>query len=153
MAQPYVKFHDWGQSLLLGKAQLHTAGNSVCRIYLSNVATPSQALSAKTAVAEIATGSGYGATPLDISNDVAEATGTAGLWYVTAASTGLKWTATATGSFGPFQTVVCYDDYQTAPADQLIAYWQNGSALTISNGASYEVTFTNNRLFTLNSVS
>lgn len=43
------------------------------------------------------------------------------------------------GSIGTFQYVVLYDD--TATNDELIAWWDYGTALTITNGNSFTVDF------------
>lgn len=48
-------------------------------------------------------------------------------------------TLTATGSAGPFQYVVIYND--TATNDELIAYFDYGSAVTLVSGDSFALNF------------
>lgn len=43
------------------------------------------------------------------------------------------------GSIGPFQYVVLYND--TAAADELIGWYDYGTALTVTNGNSFTVDF------------
>jgi hypothetical protein len=46
---------------------------------------------------------------------------------------------TASGAVGPFQYVVLYDD--TASNDELIGFYDYGSALTLDNGDSFTIDF------------
>lgn len=46
---------------------------------------------------------------------------------------------TATGAMGPFQYAVLYDD--TATNDELIAWWDYGSAVTLASGDTFTVDF------------
>jgi hypothetical protein len=46
---------------------------------------------------------------------------------------------TATGAVGPFQYVVLYSD--TATNDELIGYYNHGSAVTLANGDTYTIDF------------
>ena len=43
------------------------------------------------------------------------------------------------GSFGPFRYVYLYND--TATSDNLIGYWDYGSAVTVSSGGTFTVDF------------
>ena len=45
----------------------------------------------------------------------------------------------ATGTVGPFQYVYIYDD--TATNDELIGYYDFGSAITLSSGAAFTIDF------------
>lgn len=57
-------------------------------------------------------------------------------------------TLTASGSVGPFQYVYIYND--TATNDELIAYYDYGSAITMSNNETFEIDFDDvNGLFSL----
>lgn len=55
-------------------------------------------------------------------------------------------TLTASGAVGPFQYVVVYND--TATNDELICYFDHGSAVTLANGEQYVIDF-GATLFTL----
>lgn len=46
---------------------------------------------------------------------------------------------TATGTVGPFRYVVLYND--TATNDELIAWWDYGSAVTMANGDTFTLDF------------
>lgn len=48
-------------------------------------------------------------------------------------------TLTASGAVGPFQYVIIYDD--TATNDELIGWYDYGSAVTLANGDSFVVDF------------
>lgn len=52
---------------------------------------------------------------------------------------------TASGAVGPFRYVVMYDD--TAAADPLVQWWDNGSAVTMASGDTFE--FGNAATFTI----
>lgn len=45
------------------------------------------------------------------------------------------------GTFGPFQYAVLYNDTPTSPADPLIAWWDNGSPITVNNGETVTIDF------------
>lgn len=50
-------------------------------------------------------------------------------------------TLTASGTVGPFRYVYIYDDTVTTPADPLVGYYDYGSSLTLNNGDSFTVDF------------
>lgn len=49
---------------------------------------------------------------------------------------------TATGSVGPFQYVVLYNDDPTSPADPLIGWYNYGAPVTLGNGDTFTIDFT-----------
>lgn len=55
---------------------------------------------------------------------------------------------TATGAVTQFRYVVFQNSTPTSPLDPLIAWWDYGSAVDMTNGETFEVTFGAN-IFTL----
>ena len=47
----------------------------------------------------------------------------------------------AGGPFGPFQYAVLYNDTPASPTDPLIAWWDNGSPITVNNGETVTIDF------------
>ena len=97
-------------------------------------------------VTELATAGGYtqgGATATVVSNGQSSGTDTFVLDNVT-------WTATSAG-IGPFRYVSLYDS--TASTNNMIAWWDYGSSLTLANGSTFTVQFnggaTNGTVFTM----
>ena len=113
------------------------------KILLSNDGTIANTFTVKGDLTEISAGNGYTAGGEDITNDTSRTGGTVD---VTTAAT-VVWNAT--GSVGPFQYVVCYNDTPASPLDPLICWWDYGSGVTLSNGESFTVDFQNDRLFQL----
>ena len=88
-------------------------------------------------ITEISAGNGYTAGGDDTQNSGARATGT-----FTLTGTKVVWTATAP-SIGPFQFVVLYNDTPASPLDPLIAFWDHGSAVTLTTDETFTVKFNN----------
>lgn len=115
--------------------KVYDLNSDTLSVYLSN-ATPSASADAiKTDLAEISIGNGY-TGPVDTQNS---GLGSAGTYTVT----GTKVVITASGSVGPFQYVVLYDDTPTSPADPLIGWWDYGSPVTLSSGETFTIKFNN----------
>jgi hypothetical protein len=138
----YNKFEDFVEQLGKGVHQLHAAGHTL-KVYLSNAAPSASADAVKADLAEISGGNGYTAGGHDTQNDLTETTGTA-----TVSAVDIVITASS-GSIGPFQYVVLYNDTPTSPADPLIAWWDYGSALTLLDTETFTIDFGSNSLFTL----
>ncbi len=47
------------------------------------------------------------------------------------------------GSVGPFRYVVLYNDSATSPLDALVAWWDYGSSITLADGETFTVKFSN----------
>ena len=107
------------------------AGSDVWKVALSNrtpvVATDTDLASA----VEISAGNGYTAG----GNEAAtvSSTETSGTYKLVLTSPD-TWTASG-GSIGPFQYAILYD----STTDNLIGYWDYGSAVTLSVGESFSV--------------
>lgn len=83
------------------------------------------------------TGTGYTAGGEDSQNTWAESGGTG-----TLTGTAITWTAGA-ADWQSFRYVVLYNDTATSPADALIAFWDYGSDLTLGNGETFTVKWSN----------
>ncbi len=112
----------------------------MCKVYLSNTTPDAAADLVKTDLAEFAGGTGYTAGGTDVQNDVTAAAGTASVTGVD-----VVWTAGA-ADWNAFRYVVLYND--TSASDNLVAWWDYGSALTLGNGETFTVDF-GSSIFTL----
>ena len=128
----FNKFQQFVEDLGLG---VHNLNTGTLNVYLSNAAPSASGDAVKADMAEITNQNGYTA-PVDTQNTFAESGGTATL-------TGTKVVITATGTVGPFQYVVLYNDTPSSPADTLIGWWDYGSALTLANGETFSIKFNN----------
>lgn len=102
-------------------------------MYLSNELPVVATDSPKSDVLNITEENGYTETNL---TSTWEAAG-AGI-YRLVNNADVSWTASG-GSFGPFQYVVVYNNTTTTPLDQLVGYWDVGSATTITIGNTFTV--------------
>jgi hypothetical protein len=137
----FNKFESLSEALSKGVHQFHAAGHTL-KVYLSNTAPSAAADLIKTDLAEIAAGNGYVAGGADVQNDTSRSGATTSVTGVD-----VTWTASG-GTIGPFQYVVLYND--TAGSDELIGWWDRGSALTLdgANGDSFTTDF-GSSLFTV----
>ena len=140
MTSPYVKFEQFAEDLGAKLMDMQAAGDTL-KVYLTNNAPNVSTHAVKADLAGIAEENGY--TPADIQNDYTQ---TGGVGTLTGVD--VVWTATA-GGFGPFKYVVLYDDTPTSPADPLIAYWDYGSEISITEGVPFTVDFPASVVFTL----
>jgi hypothetical protein len=107
------------------------AGSDTWKIALSN-RTPVVASDTGLASAvEISAGNGY--TAGGNAATVSSSSQTGGTYKLVLNSPS-TWTATG-GSIGPFEYAILYD----ATTDNLIGYWDYGSAVTLSDGESFSV--------------
>jgi len=140
----YNKFQDFVEKVLTALHDFTAAGH-VMKVYLSNATPSASADLVKADLAELGAGNGYTAGGEDAQNTLAESAGTA-----TVTGTKIVWTA-AGGTIGPFQYAVLYND--TSASDNLVAWWDYGSALTLQIGETFSVKFngsdTTGTIFTL----
>lgn len=136
----FVKFEVFSEHLA---EKVHNLDTDTLNVYLSNDAPVVATDVSKTDVSEISTGNGY-TGPVDTTNSTSR---TGGTTSVVAGNDPI--TISATGSVGPFQYVVLYNDTVTTPyADPLIGYWNYGSTVTLANGESFTIDF-GSSLFTI----
>jgi len=127
----FNKFQDFVEQVGKGVHQLHAAGHTL-KVYLSNE-LPLATDTIKTDIAEITAQNGYPSGGTDIQNDYTESAGTG-----TLTGTDVVFTASG-GSFGPFRYVILYND--TAASDNLVAWWDYGSAISCNDAETFTVDF------------
>jgi len=135
MAVAYNKFESFVQILGLGD---HHLDSDTFNVYVTNNAPSASADDDKGDLVGATEENGYAAA--DIQNTWAEASGTG-----TMSATDV--TITATGSVGPFQYVVIYND--THASDALMCWWDYGSAVTMADGETFVIDFVDNAVMTL----
>jgi hypothetical protein len=126
----FNKFNAFTENLA---EKVFNLGSDTLKIMLTNTA-PSASNSVKADLTEISAGNGYtaGGTAATISSSAQ----TSGTYKLVLAD--VVFTASG-GSIGPFRYVVLYDD--TAASDQLICWWDYGTAITMSSGETFTTDF------------
>lgn len=129
----YVKFHSFAEAVAEKK---HNLGSDTLKVVLTNTAPDASANTVLADITQIANGNGYttGGTATTVSSS-AQSSGTYKLVI-----TDVVFTASG-GSMGPFRYAVLYND--TAANDELIAYWDRGSSITLdgTNGDTFTTDF------------
>jgi hypothetical protein len=126
----YNKFNDFTEQQLIGT---HDWDANTFKIMLTNSA-PIATNTVKANLTEITAGNGYPGTNTTTIT-VSETSGTS-----TVQGTQVVFTASG-GSIGPFQYAVLYND--TAASKNLVAWWDNTSAVTLNAGDTFTVKFNN----------
>jgi hypothetical protein len=129
----YNKFNDFSEQLVEG---VHDFGANTFKVALSNSA-PTASNTVLADITQISGTNGYttGGTATTIA--VSETSGT-----TTVTGTQVVFTASG-GSVGPFRYVVLYNDSATSPLDALVAWWDYGSSITLADGETFTVKFSN----------
>ena len=129
----YNKFNDFSEQLNEG---VHDFGANTFKVALSNSA-PIASNTVLADITQISGTNGYttGGTATTIA--VSETGGT-----TTVTGTEVVFTASG-GSVGPFRYVVLYNDSATSPLDALVAWWDYGSSITLADGETFTVKFSN----------
>jgi hypothetical protein len=127
MSSAYVKFYPAAAELCNGG---FNANADSFYLALSN-SLPAQTDATYSQITELASGNGYvtGGTIIG-STACSQVSGTATM-------TGSNVVFTATGSMGPFEYVVNYDE--TSASKYLLNYWSYGSAVTLTSGETFTV--------------
>jgi hypothetical protein len=129
MSVAFNKFNDFVYQL--GKA-VHDFSTHSIKVYLSNAA-PVATNTVKANIAEITAQNGYPSGGSSITPVWSVLTGTAKLVGTNVVFTG------SGGSFGPFQYVILYND--TSASDNLVGWWDYGSAVTVNDTETFTVSF------------
>jgi hypothetical protein len=141
----FQKVNDFAEQLVLG---VHDFDAHVFKVALTNTAPSSSTVSWTVgAFPAPAAANGYTGGGSTTTITSSETTGT-----MTVQGTQVVFTATA-GGIGPFQYAILYNDNAITPVDAVVGYWDNGSAVTLSNaGDTFTVKFNNTNpgtIFTL----
>lgn len=124
----YNKFRSFVEAVA---EKLHNLGSDTLKIMLTNVA-PVNTNTVKADLTDIGAGNGYTAGGTAIT--VTASAQTAGVYKLT--GNDVVFTASG-GSIGPFRYAVLYND--TATNDELIAWWDYGSSITLASGETFTV--------------
>lgn len=126
----YNKFEEFVLELGRGTHQLHAGGHQL-KCYLTNNAPSASADAVKADLVGITEENNYAAA--DAQNDYTETDGTGTLTCVDIVITA------SGGALEAFQYIVLYNE--DAANDELIAWWDYGSALTLQDGDSFTIDF------------
>jgi len=129
----YNKFNDFSEQLANGVQNFAT---DVYKVALSNTA-PVATNTILSNITQISAGNGYTSGGSTTTITLSETTGT-----TTVSGTQVVFTASG-GSIGPFRYVVLYNDTTTSPSKPLVAWWDYGSSLTLADGETFTVKFSN----------
>jgi len=126
----FTKFNSFVEALA---EKVHNLGSDTLKVMLTNSA-PSASNTVKADITEISAGSGYTAGGATIT--VSSSSQTSGTYKLVLADV----TITASGgSIGPFRYAVIYND--TAASDELVAYYDYGSSVSINTGENLTIDF------------
>jgi hypothetical protein len=138
----YNKFNDFSEQLANGVQNFAT---DVYKVALSNTA-PVATNTILSDITQISAGNGYTSGGSTTTITLAEVTGT-----TTVSGTQVVFTASG-GSIGPFRYVVLYNDTTSSPSKPLVAWWDYGSSITLADGETFTIKFSNTNpgaIFTL----
>jgi len=127
----YTKFQDFSQQLVEG---IHDWNAHTFKVMLT-LSAPVATNTVKTDLTEISAGNGYTAGGATTTIATSETTGT-----TTVTGTEIIWTASG-GSIANFRYAVLYND--TSASDNLVAFWDYGSTVTVATGETFTVKFNN----------
>jgi len=127
----FQKFNSFVEAVAESK---HDLGADTLKVMLSNTA-PSATDNIKTDISEIASGNGY--TTGGNSAAVVSSAQTSGIYKLVLADP-TTWTASG-GAMGTFRYAVLYNT--SASNNELIGFWDYGSAVTLADGDSFTVDF------------
>lgn len=130
----YNRFNDFTEQLVRGGYNFAT---DTIKVALSNTA-PAASNAFFNAITEISAGNGYTAGGTAITNKgVSETSGT-----TTVSADQVTFTASG-GAMATFRYAILYKDTGTASTSPLVAWWDNGSGVTLQSGETFTVKFNN----------
>lgn len=123
----YTKFNAFAADVM---NKVHNFGSDTFKLMLTNTA-PVATNAIKTDITEIAAGAGYTAGGATLT--LTSSTQTSGTYKYIASAASPTWTSS--GSFATFRYVVLYNS--TAGSGNLVAFWDNGTGVTITSGQTF----------------
>jgi hypothetical protein len=129
----YNKFQDFSEQLNRG---VYNFGTQTFKVALTNSA-PVATNTVLADITQIAAGNGYTTGGNTTTITLSETAGT-----TTVQGTQVVFTASG-GTMATFRYWVLYNDSATSPADALIAWWDNGSTVSLADGESFTIKFNN----------
>lgn len=128
----WTKYQDFSEQLIRG---VHDWDAHTFKVALTNTA-PTNTHTSLSQITEITAGNGYTAGGNTTTVTISETTGTTTV-------SGTEVVFTATGAMATFRYAVLYNDTATSPADALIASFDYGTAISLTNGDTFTVRFNN----------
>lgn len=126
----FVKFQSFVEALA---EKVHNLGSDQLKVACTNTDPTATCTKYSEITSPLATTNLNGATPFNVTTSTsAQSSGT----YKLVCD---DLTLTATGSFGPFQYVILYND--TASNKEVIGYWNYGSAVTMAATDTFKIDF------------
>jgi hypothetical protein len=126
----FTKFNQFTNDLM---AKVHNLGSDSLKVALTNT-LPVASNAVLGSITQIANGNGYTTGGTATTPTLSTSGGVSKLVCSDVVFT-------ATGSVGPFQYAVLYNDTPTSPTDPLIGWYDYGSAVTMSNTQTFTVDF------------
>jgi len=126
----FTKFNSFVEAVA---EKVHNLGSDTLKVMLTNSA-PAASNTVKADITEISAGNGYTAGGTQASQT--SSAQSSGVYKLVCSD--VVFTASG-GSIGPFRYAVLYND--TASNDELIGYWDYGSAITLTTGGTFTVDF------------
>lgn len=147
----YNKFQQFAQDLCQGLHVMKTVGGNTYKLLLTNTApnaadtvvdnsSPPAVVKSTSNATELATGHGYtaGGTSIGAPTTASQSGGT-----FTLAAAQVVYTASG-GTIGPFEYIVLFNDSTgTSATRPPVAWWDYGMALTLNDGETFTVKFSN----------
>ena len=128
----WTKYQDFSEQLIRG---VHDWDAHTFKVALTNT-LPVNTHTSLSQIGEIAAGNGYTAGGNTTTITISESAGTTTV-------SGTEVVFTATGVVPTFRYAVLYNDTATSPADALIASFDYGAAVNLTNGDTFTVRFNN----------
>jgi hypothetical protein len=136
----FNKFQTFSQDLIEGKHTFASGGGATYKVLFTNTAPNASTWKKYSDVTgELSTANGYTAGGQTVSTSDADSSGT----DTVSAGGSLTWTASG-GSIGPFEYAVLYRSDSTNK--ELVGWWDNGSAVTITNGNQVTISWSSGLL-------